>query len=51
MWVREQLSDWPEQDERKTKWFRPRNAASLVTEAGLAALLRHVPRLVGNLAQ
>src|SRR6185369_4117741 len=46
-----QLSDWPERGERKTKWFKPRDAASRVAEASLRALLRRVPRLVGKSAQ
>jgi 8-oxo-dGTP pyrophosphatase MutT (NUDIX family) len=37
--VAQQLDDWPEKDERETRWFRLRRAAGLVEEAGLAALL------------
>ncbi|WP_156453253.1 NUDIX hydrolase [Polycladidibacter hongkongensis] len=38
--VTEELSAWPEQDERERKWFTPSQAAKLVHEPELKALLR-----------
>jgi 8-oxo-dGTP pyrophosphatase MutT (NUDIX family) len=35
-----QLDDWPEKAQRETRWFRPLEAAGLVTESGLAEVLR-----------
>jgi 8-oxo-dGTP pyrophosphatase MutT (NUDIX family) len=37
--VDRQLDDWPEKDERETRWFRPRQAAAAVEESDLSALL------------
>ena len=40
--VSRQLENWPEQAERETQWFDPEQAADLVSESGLAAILRSV---------
>jgi 8-oxo-dGTP pyrophosphatase MutT (NUDIX family) len=40
--VSRQLENWPEQAERETQWFDPEQAADLVSEPGLAAILRSV---------
>ena len=40
MRVSRQLATWPEQAERETRWCDPDEAASLVAEPELAALLR-----------
>ncbi len=40
--VSRQLDNWPEQAERETQWFDPEQAADLVGEPGLAAILRSV---------
>jgi 8-oxo-dGTP pyrophosphatase MutT (NUDIX family) len=40
--VRKQLKRWPEKVERHTQWFAPEQAAALVGEADLAALIRKV---------
>lgn len=37
--VTRQLADWPEKAQRETRWFTPEEAALLVQEGGLAALL------------
>lgn len=37
--VDRQLDEWPEKGQRRTRWFGPTEAASLVAEAELAALL------------
>lgn len=38
--VERQLRKWPEKSERDTRWFAPEDAASVVTPAGLAEVLR-----------
>ncbi len=38
--VREQLDDWPERDERQRVWVSVDEAALIVEEPGLAALLK-----------
>jgi 8-oxo-dGTP pyrophosphatase MutT (NUDIX family) len=38
--VREVHDEWPESGERERCWFSPEDAASLVSEPGLAELLR-----------
>jgi 8-oxo-dGTP pyrophosphatase MutT (NUDIX family) len=43
--VSRQLDDWPEQAERETQWFDPEQAADLVSERGLATILRSVRSL------
>ncbi len=47
--VTRQVSDWPEQRQRKTRWFKPRRAAALVAEPELAALLARIPKLAERL--
>ena len=51
MEVKRQVADWPEQRQRKTRWFKPRRAAALVAEPELAALLARIPKLAERLAQ
>jgi len=46
--VETQKKDWPECDQRRTRWFSVAKAASLVAERDLARLLRSVPRLIGR---
>jgi 8-oxo-dGTP pyrophosphatase MutT (NUDIX family) len=38
--VDQQLDDWPEKDQRETKWFDAEEAADLVAEGGLAEIIR-----------
>jgi 8-oxo-dGTP pyrophosphatase MutT (NUDIX family) len=38
--VRKQAKSWPEQQERKTRWFKLKKAAEMCNDAGLARLLR-----------
>ncbi len=40
--VEQQLPTWPEQDERKTQWFTPEEAALLVQEPELRDLIRRL---------
>jgi 8-oxo-dGTP pyrophosphatase MutT (NUDIX family) len=40
--VGERLDDWPEKGQREAVWFTPAEAAMLVDEKGLAALLREL---------
>ena len=40
--VARQLSTWPEQAQRETRWCDPDEAAGLVAEPELADLLRHI---------
>ena len=42
--VEQQLPTWPEQDERKTKWFAPEEAAEQVQEPELRDLIRNLAR-------
>jgi 8-oxo-dGTP pyrophosphatase MutT (NUDIX family) len=42
--VARQRKAWPEQAERETRWFDPGQAAELVAEPGLAAILRDAAR-------
>jgi 8-oxo-dGTP pyrophosphatase MutT (NUDIX family) len=42
MRVDNQLDDWPEKDQRETRWFDPLEAASLVAESDLQCLLREL---------
>jgi 8-oxo-dGTP pyrophosphatase MutT (NUDIX family) len=35
-----QLEDWPEKSQRETRWFEPREAATLVDESGLGEVIR-----------
>jgi 8-oxo-dGTP pyrophosphatase MutT (NUDIX family) len=43
--VHKQLAEWPEQHQRRTRWFRLRAAAKAVKEPELAALIRKSPGL------
>nr|WP_294516511.1 NUDIX hydrolase [uncultured Rhodopila sp.] len=43
--VERQLDSWPEQDQRRTRWLSPEQAAELVEEPELAAILRTAPDL------
>lgn len=38
--VREQMPKWPEQDQRRTKWFAPQDAAEQVQEPELRELIK-----------
>lgn len=38
--VEQQMPTWPEQEERKTQWFAPEEAASQVQEPELRALIK-----------
>jgi 8-oxo-dGTP pyrophosphatase MutT (NUDIX family) len=38
--VKRQLRKWPEKAERKTRWFAPTEASTLVVQAGLAEILQ-----------
>lgn len=44
--VERQLRRWPEKSERETRWFAPEEAATRVTPAGLADVLRTATRQV-----
>jgi 8-oxo-dGTP pyrophosphatase MutT (NUDIX family) len=48
MAVDEQLDDWPERPERRTRWFSPPEAAALVAESGLARMIKRVPRVLAR---
>jgi hypothetical protein len=37
--VERQLDDWPEKNERETRWFDANEAADLVEEGGLAEII------------
>ena len=41
--VTKQLETWPEKGQRRAKWFRPAEAASLVDEPELTAILLNLP--------
>lgn len=45
--VEQQMPTWPEQDERKTKWFDPEEAASLVQEPELRDLIKKLAKQSG----
>ncbi|WP_159351304.1 NUDIX hydrolase [Roseomonas harenae] len=42
LWVTRQLEDWPEREQRETRWFTPAQAAMEVDEGGLVTLLLHL---------
>ena len=42
--VERELPMWPEGGERKRRWFSPDAAAALVSEPGLATMLRALER-------
>lgn len=46
--VRKQLKRWPEKGERQTQWFAPEQAATMVGEAELAALIRDIAARPGT---
>jgi 8-oxo-dGTP pyrophosphatase MutT (NUDIX family) len=46
--VEQQLEDWPEKSQRKTCWVQPQEAYELVSEGGLAELMRQA---LGRLAK
>lgn len=46
--VRRELDAWPEQGERERAWFRPQEAAGLVLEPGLAAILETIDERLGG---
>ena len=50
MQVEKQLEDWPERQERETRWFTLSGAAKLVGDAGLSALLLDLARPRGSTA-
>jgi 8-oxo-dGTP pyrophosphatase MutT (NUDIX family) len=45
MLVRAQLDDWPEKDERDTRWFTATEAAGLVAEKALDKIIRKIPAM------
>ena len=49
MKVKRQHSNWPERSERKTRWFKPRRAATLVAEPELQELLAQLPKIAERL--
>lgn len=44
--VDEQKHEWPEQGERETRWFSAREAAAMVREPELRALIQNMPSLI-----
>ena len=46
--VEKQLDDWPECEQRETRWFGVVDAATLVEEGGLAEILRRSMSLVAG---
>jgi 8-oxo-dGTP pyrophosphatase MutT (NUDIX family) len=48
MQVKRQLPKWPERSQRKLRWVRPQQAASMVAERKLAALLARIPKMAGR---
>jgi 8-oxo-dGTP pyrophosphatase MutT (NUDIX family) len=46
--VERQLDTWPEQDQRTTRWLSPEQAATLVDEPELAAILLKTRTLAGR---
>jgi 8-oxo-dGTP pyrophosphatase MutT (NUDIX family) len=45
-----QLSNWPEQHQRRTRWFALREAAKAVQEPELAEMIRNLAALLGETA-
>ena len=39
-WVKKELDDWPEKNQRERRWFEVAEAASFVDEGGLAEIIR-----------
>ncbi|UPG72098.1 NUDIX hydrolase [Roseomonas gilardii subsp. gilardii] len=50
MRVERQLEDWPERQQRETRWFTLDRAARMVGEDGLSALLLGLMRPQGSMA-
>jgi 8-oxo-dGTP pyrophosphatase MutT (NUDIX family) len=48
LYVERQLGAWPEQAERQTRWLSPEEAAELVAEPELAAIMRSARTLAGR---
>ena len=48
MRVERLLEEWPEATQRERRWFSPAEAAGLVQEEGLGALLRRLPGTGGT---
>lgn len=44
--VEQQMPAWPEQDERKTKWFAPEEAAAQVQEPELRDLIKKLAKQI-----
>jgi 8-oxo-dGTP pyrophosphatase MutT (NUDIX family) len=44
--VEEQLTSWPEKDQRQTRWFELQEAADTVQEAELSAMIRNLAALL-----
>ena len=44
--VSKQLASWPEQDQRRTKWFKPETAAKAVKEPELRAIIKNLDSLL-----
>jgi 8-oxo-dGTP pyrophosphatase MutT (NUDIX family) len=44
--VREDLPEWPERHEREERWFSPGEAANVVNEAALGAMIRKLQERV-----
>ncbi len=44
MWVRSELPDWPEREQRERAWFSLAEAASLVEEPQLQSIIRALDR-------
>jgi 8-oxo-dGTP pyrophosphatase MutT (NUDIX family) len=45
LWVTHELGDWPERDERKRQWFSLAEAANVVEEPQLRAMLKSIADL------
>jgi 8-oxo-dGTP pyrophosphatase MutT (NUDIX family) len=45
--VEEQLTSWPEQDQRRTQWFELQEAADAVQEPELSAMILRLASLIG----
>jgi hypothetical protein len=41
-WVEQQLTDWPEKDQRQTQWFDLQEADNLVRKGSLAEIMRRM---------
>jgi 8-oxo-dGTP pyrophosphatase MutT (NUDIX family) len=45
--VEKQMRTWPEKAERRTRWFKPEEAAGAVQEAELGAIIRDLAKVIG----